>query len=83
MALLRPKSERRKSRIGRRPSTILECPYNGHQVSWCRHLCEPIDGFGHCGRLSTHEMLGRTQVAILNYSARKAGPLRTPPGSVD
>ncbi len=69
MALLLPKEKRRRSYIERRPYTILECPFNGHQVSWCMHLCEPVDGHGHCGRLATHHMVGRTQVAILEYGA--------------
>ena len=69
MALLRPKDKRRPSYISRRPYTILECPYNGHQVSWCMHLCEPVDGHGHCGRLATHHMLGRTQFAIMEHGA--------------
>jgi len=79
MALLRPKHERKKTRIRERPYTTLDCPLNGHQTSWCMHLCEPVDGFGQCGRIATHDMLGRTQIAILSYKARKAGSLRPSP----
>jgi hypothetical protein len=46
------------------------CPFNGHQVSFCRALCEPLDGYGHCGRLAPHAMIGRTQAAIAGYKDR-------------
>jgi hypothetical protein len=39
----------------------------GHQASWCRGLCRPLDGHGICGRLAPHAMLDRTQRAILRY----------------
>ena len=62
MALLRPKSERRnRGFVAERMPT---CPLNGHQVSWCRMLCQPVDGHGQCGRLAPHAMIGRTQAAI-------------------
>ncbi|MEJ2189283.1 MAG: hypothetical protein P8Y93_07655 [Acidobacteriota bacterium] len=70
MALLHPKNQRRKTRL--RAYTIIECPHNGHQVSWCRGLCEPIDGQGDCGRLAPHSLTGRTQAAIAAYVARSA-----------
>ena len=75
MALLRPRSERK--RIAFRSYTTIECPYNGHQVSFCRGLCEPIEGHGHCGRLAPHAMIGRTQAAIASYKDRllKSEPL--------
>ena len=69
MALLRAKRGRRKGR-GLRAYTVLRCPYNGHQVSFCRGLCEPIDGKGHCGRIAAHAMIGRHQAAIMNYKAK-------------
>jgi hypothetical protein len=72
MALLRPKSERKK-RIAKRPYTTIQCPYNGFQVSWCMKLCEPIGERGICGRLATHAMIGRTQAAILAHSKRRKG----------
>ena len=65
----------RRKRVSRKPLreyTVLRCPFNGHQVSWCRHLCEPIDGVGACGRLATHHMLGKTQLAIARYKEREA-----------
>ncbi len=68
MALLRPRSERK--RIAFRSYTTIECPYNGHQVSFCRGLCEPIEDQGHCGRIAPHAMIGRTQAAIASYKAR-------------
>jgi len=58
MALLRPRGERK--RTGFRSYITIQCPYNGHQVSFCRGLCEPIEGHGHCGRLAPHAMIGRT-----------------------
>ena len=69
MALLRPRNERK--RIAFRSYTIIECVYNGHQVSFCRGLCEPIDGKGHCGRIAPHAMIGRHQAAIASYKARR------------
>lgn len=68
MALLRPRPER-PSRL--REFTVLRCPANGHQVSWCRGLCEPVDGHGACGRLAPHAMVGRTQAAIAAFYARR------------
>jgi len=67
MALLRPRDERGKSIVAVRAYTTLSCPFNGHQVSWCRGLCEPIGDHGHCGRLAPHLMVGRTQQAIADY----------------
>lgn len=74
MALLRPKNERNKGTSRLRAHGALRCPFNGHQVSWCRQLCEPIDDHGLCGRLATHTMVGRTQAAIASYRDR---PLKT------
>jgi hypothetical protein len=71
MALLRARSERKL--IAFRPYTTIECPYNGHQVSFCRGLCEPINGKGHCGRIAPHAMIGRTQAAIASFKARSLG----------
>jgi hypothetical protein len=68
MALLRP----RPDRPSRLPEyTVLCCPANGHQVSWCRGLCVPHDGIGQCGRLAPHAMTGRTQQAIADFIARR------------
>jgi hypothetical protein len=68
MSLLRPKSERRHR--GLPPYRFIMCPFNGHQVSFCRGLCTPFEGYGHCGRLAPHAMIGRTQAAIASYKAR-------------
>jgi len=68
MSLLRSRNRRRRATF--RTYTIIECPYNGHQVSFCRGLCEPVEGKGHCGRLAPHAMIGRTQAAIASYKAR-------------
>jgi len=65
VALLRPKKNRSGARF--REYTTLRCPFNGHQVSWCRGLCVPIDGSGICGRIAAHSMVDRTQTAIANY----------------
>jgi len=68
MALLRPKQERRCTHL---PAyTTICCPYNGHQVSWCRGLCEPIDDRGICGRIAPHKLIGRTQAAIAKFQER-------------
>lgn len=65
MPLLRPKSERRNK--GLPPYRTIQCPMNGHQISWCMGLCKPIGKLGHCGRLAPHAMIGRTQAAIMAY----------------
>ena len=70
MALLKPRPRRSGRTL--RPYTILTCPYNGHQVCFCRGLCEPIEGLGHCGRIAPHAMVGRTQAAIAAHRAATA-----------
>ena len=62
MALLRPRDERRRRPLPEH--RVPSCPYNGHQVGWCRGLCRPIDGRGVCGRPAPHVLVGRTQAAI-------------------
>lgn len=72
MPLLRPKKPTgAKGRF--RAFTVILCPLNGHQVSWCRGLCTPVDRHGVCGRLAPHAMVGRTQAAIAAYKAGKKG----------
>ena len=68
MALLRPRHQRKRTKL--RAYTTITCPHNGHQVGWCRSLCEPIDGHGDCGRVAPHSLVGRTQAAIAGYKAR-------------
>jgi hypothetical protein len=68
LALLRPKTQRKRTRL--RSYITISCPYNGHQVSWCRGLCEPIDGHGFCRRVAPHCLTGRTQAAIASYKER-------------
>lgn len=63
------KSRRRKGRR-LRPYTTLRCVVGGHQVTWCRGLCRPIDDRGLCGRPAPHRLKGRTQLAIASYKAR-------------
>lgn len=69
MGLLRPRHERKAARLGMRTATVVRCPYNGHQVGWCRGLCTPVAGVGHCGRPAAHAMMGRTQRAIAAQQA--------------
>ncbi len=65
MPLLSPRDRSARTRL--RPYTVLRCPLNGHQVSWCRGLCTPVAGYGHCGRLAPHAMTDRTQAAIARH----------------
>jgi hypothetical protein len=51
------------------PYTLLRCKMVGHQVSWCRFLCTPIDGRGLCGRIAPHGLKSKTQRAIARYNA--------------
>jgi hypothetical protein len=60
-----------RRRLAKRSRTVIRCPLNGLQVSWCRNLCEPIEGDGLCGRPAPHALVGRTQAAIAAYQARK------------
>jgi hypothetical protein len=77
MALLRPREERPELRTLRRTHGVLRCPLNGHQAGACRGLCEPSpDGYGLCGRLAPHALMGRTQTAIAEHEAQKESPLR-------
>jgi hypothetical protein len=71
MSLLRPKEERASSNL--RTYTVIRCPFNGHQVGWCRRLCQPVEGRGACGRPAPHAMVGRYQAAIASCNA-KLGP---------
>ncbi len=68
MGLLRPKPERKKAY----PATVVMCPYNGHQVGWCRGLCTPVAGVGYCGRPAPHAIMSRTQLAIAAHRAVRA-----------
>jgi hypothetical protein len=60
VGLLRPQPERKAVQ----PVTVVTCPYNGHQVGWCRELCTPVAGVGFCGRPAPHAMMGRIQLGI-------------------
>jgi hypothetical protein len=68
MGLLR-KDPRRRRGLPRAYAT-LRCPLNGHQVCWCRGLCQPVGRTGLCGRLAPHAMIGRTQAAIASQRER-------------
>jgi hypothetical protein len=76
MPLLRPRSQRRRGRL--REFTTRSCPFNGHQVSGCLRLCQPIGDSGVCGRVAPHAMIGRTQAAIARCEARRKPSCRTP-----
>ncbi len=55
----------------KRTFTTLGCPMAHGRATWCRGLCEPIDGMGVCGRLAPHALVGRTQRAIAEYNAKR------------
>lgn len=62
----------RKQNLKKLPTfRTLRCPMVGHQASWCRFLCTPIEGHGLCGRDAPHSLEGKTQVAIRNYNDRQ------------
>lgn len=69
MGLLRSKPEGKAARLEMHIATVVRCPFNGHQVGWCRGLCTPVAGVGHCGRPAGHAMMGRTQLAIAAQQA--------------
>jgi len=60
--------KRKKGRIP--PYTTLRCPMVGLQVSWCRFLCQPIEGRGLCGRRAPHGLLSRHREAIRSYNEK-------------
>jgi hypothetical protein len=64
MGLLRPKPAHTPLPFRSGIGTVVLCPYNGHQVGWCKGLCTPVAGIGHCGRPAAHALVGRTQLAI-------------------
>jgi len=70
MGLLKPKKTRKRKF---RERGALRCPPAGHQVTWCRGLCEPRDGQGLCGRVAPHALKGRTQLAIESCNRRESG----------
>lgn len=63
MGLLKPKKRRKLLRH----YTTRRCVVAGHQVTWCRGLCTPVDGQGPCGRPAPHALRGRTQLAIAGH----------------
>lgn len=69
MGLLKTRKHRSKLL---RTHTALRCVVAGHQVTWCRSLCQPIHGHGLCGRPAPHALKGRTQAAIAGYNARRS-----------
>ncbi|MEW6337279.1 MAG: hypothetical protein ACOY3Y_13170 [Acidobacteriota bacterium] len=69
MPLLKPLPERNE-RPPLKPNGAISCPYNGHQVGWCRGLCQPLQGLGACGRVAPHALVSRIQEAIAHYEGR-------------
>jgi len=69
MSLLKPREETLDARP-LPPFTVLRCPHNGLQVSWCRGFCTPTGGIGTCGRVAPHAMTDRTQAAIAAQVSR-------------
>jgi len=70
MSLLNARRQRTTDEFRLRLATVVTCPYNGHQVGWCRGLCTPVEGIGHCGRPAAHALVGRTQRAIAAQRSR-------------
>ncbi len=64
MALLR-RAQRPRRRLPQ--YTTLRCVVAGHQVTWCKGLCAPVEGLGACGRLAPHSLKSHTQLAIAAY----------------
>jgi len=54
----------------------VSCPFNGHQVGWCRALCTPVAGRGACGRVAGHAIVGRTQAILAAWTLATAAPSR-------
>ncbi len=57
MGLLKPR--RRKTRP-LRTYTTLKCLVAGHQVTWCKNLCRPVQGRGLCGPQGSCVMVRQT-----------------------
>ena len=65
-ALLKPKNERP---TGPARTLYLGCPMTRYKATWCRYLCEPEKGRGHCGQLAPQAMRSRIQRAIARQQA--------------
>jgi hypothetical protein len=74
MGLLRPRPDSTPASFRPRIGIVVTCPYNGHQVGWCKGLCTPIAGIGHCGRPAGHALVGRTQLAIAAHLGLTLAP---------
>ena len=66
------KAVRRASGAPAGGARYFPCPRAGNRTLLCFSLCRPVDGMGDCGRAAGHAQLGRTQLAILEYSRRPA-----------
>jgi hypothetical protein len=69
MGLLKRSQRPRKSLP---PYITLRCVVAGHQVTWCKGLCEPLNGRGACGRLAPHSLKSTHQLAIAAFKQREA-----------
>lgn len=54
------------------PYRTTRCRATRGLTKWCFALCEPVGGYGLCGRMAPHAVTGRTQRAIARYLAEKA-----------
>ena len=45
-------------------------------TKWCYGLCQPVNGYGFCGRPAPHAQKGRTQRAIARFLEAKAADER-------
>jgi len=82
MSLLRPRGERKRTKF--RSYITIQCPYNGHQVSFCRGFCEPVEAA--TSRFSARITATRSPSAAVFASPLKstatAAALRRTPWSV-
>ena len=49
----------------------VRCKATKGLTKWCYAMCQPVNGYGLCGRPAAHAVTGRTQRAIAKYLATK------------
>ncbi len=67
-------NSKKKRKVRRKRTTVRTvwgCPRTKNRSSWCYGMCTPVNGLGECGRPAGHDMLSRTQLAILKDLAKK------------
>ena len=57
----------------------MHCKATAGLTKWCFGMCEPVRGYGFCGRPAPHALRGRTQRAIARYNAAREAAAEAAP----